>query len=130
MYNPGDLSPLQPLSAMEEIFIQWWKENRVHLLKENPEYQRVLNDYKLKSGSDWLLFALPIVAGTGSFQYLHFRQEFLNYLVASLIAIVCFFLCAWIKALTNGNPSLADIEERLRQQHYEHWKRTGKFPTA
>lgn len=115
---------------MEEEFTRWWKEHRTRLLKDNPEYQRVLNDYKLKGGSDWLLFALPIVAGTASFQYLHFKQEFLNYLMASLIAIACFFLCAWIKALMNGNTSLADIEEQLRQQHYEHWKRTGKFPAT
>ena len=44
-------------------FERYWTENREKILNANSEYRKVRDSYKSLSGADYLLYAIPVVAG-------------------------------------------------------------------
>ena len=44
-------------------FERYWTENREKILNANSEYIKVRDSYKSLSGADYLLYAIPVVAG-------------------------------------------------------------------
>ena len=44
----------------KQEFETFWKANRERILMSSDEYIKATSSYKLSSGADWLLFAIPI----------------------------------------------------------------------
>ena len=103
----------------EEEFNSWWKENRRELLRADKEYTERENSYKIKSGADLLLFAIPVVAGIMFLESGLVKHEMLNWLCAAGVVIVTFLISAFIKSQMIPGDSLYDFEQRLRQQFHD-----------
>ena len=103
----------------EQEFKKYWQENKQRILENMPEYQRVQDSYRMKSGIDWLWFLLPAISGIAAMHYFTFKHEILTWVVSALVTIVCFFLCVWIKSLLSGTRSLHDIEQEAKEKHHQ-----------
>ncbi|MBR0489151.1 MAG: hypothetical protein IJJ68_02985 [Prevotella sp.] len=103
----------------EQEFEKIWRENRRNLLQNDAEWRQLQESYKMSSGADWLLFAIPVVAGIASFNYIPLTSEILKWLVSVAITIVCFALCVWIKTLISGTKSADEIERRIKEEFKE-----------
>ena len=77
----------------------------------------------MKSGADWLLFGIPVVAGIVSMQYIPLQHELLRWVASILITIVVFALCVYVKSLTNPHRAIEDIENDVKRRAYEHFGR-------
>ena len=44
----------------EKEFEEYWKANRESILSKDEEYRRAKENFKMSSGSDMLLFGIPI----------------------------------------------------------------------
>ena len=110
-----------------EEFDDWWTANKTWVLMEDREYREAVETYKMKSGADWLLFGIPLVAGIVSLNYLPIAHEILKFLAAVAITIVVSVVCVYIKSLTNPHRAIADIENDVRQRTFEEYNKTGKF---
>ena len=100
----------------ETSFEQYWQENRQRLLRQNREYNETLESYKMHSGADWLLFAIPVVAALLVFDWHPFASELLCWIVSALVAIVCFALCVAVKSYTSHARPLSEIEAEVKEQ--------------
>ena len=98
-------------------FERWWKDNKDDILHNDADYQRVLNSYKIKSGADLLLFAIPVVSGIVSMKYIPVDNELIKWLISAVITILIFLLCVWVKSTTIHGETLSDIEERLKGKY-------------
>ena len=109
-------------------FEQYWLKNRQRLLNENQEYREAIEGYKMKSGADWLLFAMPVVAALLVFDWNPFGRELLNWIISALVAIICFAACVAVKSwlsvaacvavkswLSGGRP-ISEIEADIKEQ--------------
>ncbi|MCR5130867.1 MAG: hypothetical protein K6C10_05330 [Prevotella sp.] len=100
----------------ENNFEQYWLEHRQQLLNQNQEYRETLESYKMHSGADWLLFALPVVAALLVFDWHPFANELLCWVVSALVAIVCFALCVAVKSYLSNTRPLSEIEAEIKEQ--------------
>lgn len=100
----------------ETSFEQYWQANRQQLLNQNREYKETLESYKMHSGADWLLFAIPVVAALLVFDWHPFASELLCWIVSALVAIVCFALCVAVKSYTSHARPLSEIEAEVKEQ--------------
>ena len=100
-------------------FEQYWREHREEVLSQREEYRRASENFKMKSGADWLLFAIPVVAGVISFDYIPFERELLKWLCCAVATVICFVVCIWIKSIIAGGPSPGEIEQKLKAEHRE-----------
>jgi ribosomal protein S18 acetylase RimI-like enzyme len=91
----------------EEQFNKWWKDNRHRLLHEDKEYAERENSYKIKSGADLLLFAIPALAGIIFLESGLVKHEMLNWLCAAIVVIVTFLISAFIKSMRGSDPNAA-----------------------
>jgi hypothetical protein len=107
----------------EKEFEQLWKKNKEQLLLSDQEYMKAKEEYKMKSGADWLLFAIPVVAGIVSMDYINIERELLKWLVSAGITIITFIICVWVKSLLTDTTSLSEIEERVKQRYRESIKK-------
>ena len=97
-------------------FEQYWTVNRERLLNANREYREAIDSYKMHSGADWLLFALPVVAAILVFDCSPFGRELLNWILSALVAIVSFAVCVAVKSWLSGTRPLSEIEEDVKKQ--------------
>ena len=97
-------------------FEAYWQAHRKSLLEADDEYKNALQGYKLTSGADWLLFALPVVVAIVVLDFSPFQGEFLNWAAGALAAIVTFVACVAIKTATSGTRSLGDIEADVKRR--------------
>ena len=109
---------------MNKEFEEYWKLNRDRLLREDAEYKAALESYGMKSGADWLLFGIPVVAGIVSMQTLPLRHELLRFAVSVIITIVAFVISVYIKSLTNPHRSLSEIEKDVYEKTLKNWNDT------
>ncbi|MBR5652860.1 MAG: hypothetical protein IKS64_03915 [Muribaculaceae bacterium] len=98
---------------------QAWMRERKRLLAENKEYQQTLEGYKMKSGADWLLFAIPVVAGIVSYNYIPIANELLRWLATVGVTIVVFAICVFIKSTTIPGRTLEEIEKDVKEQYLQ-----------
>ena len=103
----------------EKEFNDWWKENRRDILQADKYYKERENSYKIKSGADLLLFAIPVVAGIVFLESGLVKHEMLNWLASAAVVIVTFLVSAFIKSQMIPGDSLYDIEQRIRQQLHD-----------
>jgi len=97
-------------------FEEYWRTNKERLLSEDAEYKELKNSYRMTSGADWLLYAIPVVAGLAFMNYCNVSRELLKWLLSAVVTVVCFVLCVFVKSLITSAPSLDDIEKRVKQQ--------------
>jgi|LAHS01.1.fsa_nt_gb Sec-independent protein secretion pathway component TatC len=97
-------------------FETYWLENRKQILESNPEYKRIINSYKMSSGADWLLFAIPVVGAIMVMNYRPFSKELLNYLLSAVVAIVLFGLSVWVKSLITNSRPLSEVEAEIKEK--------------
>lgn len=104
----------------EKEFEQYWLEHRTAILSQDGEYQDAKRNLGMRSGADWLLFALPAGVGILCVNNLPIASEILRWAGSAVATIVAFAGCVWVKSLLTGDRSLDEIEaelkERLRQQ--------------
>ena len=101
---------------MTDNFNQWWQENRQRVLNENAEYRALKDSYKMKSGTDFLLYALPFVWAVWLLDWAPFHHEWLNWLAAAGIAVLLFVFATWCNTLRAGNRTLSDIEKEVKEK--------------
>ena len=112
---------------MEKDFEVLWKENRKHILESDPEYKKSVESYKMKSGADWLLFGIPVMAAIVILETSPFGRELFNWLAGVAAAVVTFAICVAVKAMITGNRSVSELEEDLKKRCHEHYMKTGKL---
>lgn len=112
---------------MEKDFEVLWKENRKHILESDPEYKKIVESYKMKSGADWLLFGIPVMAAIGILETSPFGRELFNWLAGVAAAVVTFAICVAVKSMITGNRSVSELEEDLKKHCHEHYMKTGKL---
>lgn len=105
----------------DEDFERWWKDNKGDILREDADYQRVQNSYKIKSGADLLLFGIPVVAGIVSIDLIPVESEILRWIISAVITIAVFLVCVWVKSTTIPGETLSEIEERIKKKFREQW---------
>ncbi len=105
-----------------EKFEDYWLQHRNELLKKNAEYCKIKESYKMQSGFDWLLWALPLVAGIVTFNILPIMSEMFKWILSAVIVIAVFVICVWVKSATSGLRSLYDVEKEVKRQAYEKYK--------
>ena len=109
---------------METDFNDYWKIHRDRLLREDPEYSEAIQSYAMKSGADWLLFGLPVVAGIVAMQVLPIAHELLRFALSVVITIIAFAISVYIKSLINPHRSLSDIEKDVKARTLEKWEKS------
>lgn len=98
-------------------FEKYWEENREKILNSNSEYIKARDSYKSMSGADYLLYAIPVVAGIVFMDYCKFiEQELLKWFAGAVVVIICFVLCVWIKVLSTGSNTPLEIEKKIKLQ--------------
>lgn len=106
----------------DDAFELYWQSHRRELLSKNKEYREIEESYKMRTGFDWLLWAVPLVCGILAFKLVAGANEILNWLISAAVVIVTFLLCVWIKAALSGHRSLSEVEEDVKKQAYEEFK--------
>lgn len=105
---------------------QAWMRERKRLLSENKEYQQTLDGYKMKSGADWILFAIPVVAGIVSFNYIPITNELLRWVATVGVTILVFAICVFIKSITIPGRTLEEIEREVKEQFFQQLEKTPR----
>lgn len=102
-------------------FEQFWLEHSAQLLHNDEEYSKATGKYKMTTGADWLLFAIPVAVGVFLKDYLPIANELLNLLACVAAAFLSFLLCVWVKTVISGVPDLSAIEKRVKDEAREKW---------
>lgn len=100
----------------EEEFETYWKVHRDEILSQSEEYRRAKENFKMSSGSDLLLFGIPIVAGIVCMNNIPLGNELLKWLASAVVTIVSFALCVWIKSTVTGSSSPDEVEQKLKER--------------
>ena len=100
----------------EQEFEKYWKENRGRILSNDEEYAKAKNSYKMSSGADWLLFAIPVVAGIIFMNYCPFTRELLKWLASAVVTIITFIICVWIKSMISVEASPEEVEQKIKKK--------------
>ena len=109
---------------MKDDFENYWLTNRQRILAENEEYRKIKESYKMVSGADMLLYAIPFVAAICILEWSPFNGELLNWALAAVVAIVVFVLCTWFKTCTSDIRSLAEVEDEIKEKCRKEYMRT------
>lgn len=100
----------------EEQKEELWLKNKPRLLKEDAEYQEALQAFKMKSGADWLLFAIPVAAGIVFINSVPIHPEWLLWLCTVGVAVVIFAICVFVKSLSLSGKLPTEIEKDIKQR--------------
>lgn len=103
----------------EKEFEEYWLANREKLLEGDAEYRRAKDAFKITSGADWLLYAIPVVVGIAFMSYSGVKNELANWLFGAAITIACFALCVVVKSIITDAPSVDGIEKRVKKAWHD-----------
>ncbi len=106
----------------EEEKEELWLKNKPRLLRENKEYQEALQAFKMKSGADWLLFAIPVAAGIVFINSVPITPEWLLWIATVGVAVVVFAICVFVKSLSLSGRLPTEIEKDIKQQFLKQLK--------
>lgn len=110
-----------------ERFEALWREQGYRLLREDDEYRQLSDSYKLKTGSDFLLFGIPLLVGVVFIDMAPIAHELLRWLACAVVVVVVFVVCAWVKSATSGSKSSAEVEKRVKERCYKRFCETGRL---
>lgn len=103
----------------EKEFDVYWTQNRERILKDNPDYARAKDSFKMKSGADWLLYAIPVVTGILFLENFTYFGELLRWVLSAVVTVVAFVLCVWVKSVTQGSQSPEEVEADIRRMLHD-----------
>jgi len=106
----------------DDAFELHWQSHRRELLSKNKEYREIEESYKMRTGFDGLLWAVPLVCGILAFKLVAGANEILNWLLSAAVVIVTVFLFVCVKTTHSGHRSLSEVEEDVKKQAYEEFK--------
>ena len=110
-----------------ERFERLWSEQGYRLLREDGEYRRLEDSYKLKSGFDFMLFGIPVLVGVVFMDLAPIERELLRWLACAAVVVAAFVVCVWVKSATGGQSSAAEVERRVKERCYRRFAETGKL---
>lgn len=99
----------------EKEFETYWTQNRDKILSANTDYTQAKDSFKMKSGADWLLYAIPVVMGILFLDNFSYGGELLRWVLSAVVTIVCFVVCVWVKSVTTGSKSPEEVEADIKQ---------------
>jgi hypothetical protein len=114
------------METKEQNFEEYWLANKPRLLMEDDEYRKAVGAYQMKTGADWLLFGIPVVAGIVSMQYIPINHELLRWIASIVITILVFVVCVWVKSLSNPHRPISEIEEDVKRKCELRWQRNKR----
>ncbi len=97
-------------------FEKYWQQHRDAILSRNRQYQQAREKYKMNSGADWILFAIPAVSGVIAMNNTHVDNELLRWITSAIITFIVFVVCVWVKGLVSGKSSPDEIERRIKEE--------------
>ena len=103
----------------EKEFETYWAQNRLSILESNADYRQACEELKMRSGADWLLFAIPVAVGVAVMSSLPIEREILKWLIGAAATIVCFAVCVWVKNAISGTRYPNEIEEKIKARKKE-----------
>lgn len=110
-----------------ERFEALWSEQGYRLLREDEEYRRLADSYKMTTGGDFLLFGIPLLVGVVFMDMAPIERELLRWLATAAVVVVAFVLCVWVKSATAGSKSAVEVERRVKERCYERFRETGRL---
>lgn len=110
-----------------ERFEALWREQGYRLLREDEEYRQLSDSYKMTTGADFLLFGIPLLVGVVFMDMAPIEHELLRWLACAAVVVAVFVLCVWIKSVTSGAKSSAEVEKRIKDRCYERFRETGRL---
>ena len=116
------------MESKEQEFERYWQGHKTSILMKDDEYRAAVETYRMRSGSDWLLFGIPVMAGIVSMQFIPIQHELLRWVASILITIVVFVICVYVKSLSNPHRAISDIEADVKKKTYEEYLSTGRLP--
>ena len=116
------------MDTRDPKFEQYWNGHKTSILMKDDEYRAAVETYRMRSGSDWLLFGIPVMAGIVSMQFIPIEHELLRWVASILITIVVFVICVYVKSLSNPHRAISDIEADVKKKAYEEYLSTGRLP--
>lgn len=119
MENKFSTFPDTTFPMTEKEFETYWAQNRATILNGDASYKKAKESYKISSGADWLLYAIPVIAGIVFMDWCPITHELLKWLLSAVVTIVCFALCVWVKSLTSGEASPEEVEKRIKQRLHD-----------
>ncbi len=105
-----------------ERFEEYWRAEGYRLLREDDEYRRLVDSYKVKSGGDIMLFAIPVVVGVAFMELAPIERELLRWIACAAVVVVAFVLCVWAKSAFGGGGSADEVERRVKERCYAKFK--------
>ena len=91
-----------------ERFEALWSEQGYRLLREDEEYRRLADSYKMTTGGDFLLFGIPLLVGVVFMDMAPIERELLR----------------WIACAAK---SAVEVERRVKERCYERFRETGRL---
>lgn len=103
----------------DKEFEIYWLEHREEVLARNKEWLEAKDKYKMRTGADWLLFGIPVVAGLVFLDRCPVKSELLKWLLSAVVIIICFALCVWVWSLLTGARTPDDVERDIKRQLHD-----------
>lgn len=103
----------------DKAFESYWRENKNSLLHQDIEYLSTINSYKMHTGTDLLLYGLPVIIGITFAEYLPITHELLKWVVIVVVTLAAFVVSVYIKSRMAGIKSVSEIERRVKAEAYE-----------
>ena len=70
---------------------------------------------------------IPLLGGVVFMDMVPIEHELLRWLACAAVVVVVFVLCVWIKSVTAGAKSSAEVEKRIKDRCYERFRETGRL---
>lgn len=97
-------------------FESYWQQHKNVILSRNRQYQQAREKYKMNSGADWILFAIPAVSGVIAMNNTRGDNELLRWIISAFVTFAVFVVCVWVKGLMSGKSSPDEIERRIKEE--------------
>lgn len=97
-------------------FENYWQQHKDAILSRNRQYQQAREKYKMNSGADWILFAIPAVSGVITMNNTHVDNKLLKWIISALVTIIVFVACVWVKGMMSGKSSPDEIERHIKEE--------------
>lgn len=99
----------------KEEFETYWQEHRSDILNNNAEWLRAKREFKISSGSDLILYGIPVVVGIVFMNNVKLANELLSWAAGAAVTIACFAICVWLKSIITDTESPDVVEDRIKR---------------
>ena len=108
-------------------FEEYWKKHEQQFITRAPQVlqDERKNNGKMNTAGDWLLFAIPFIAGIGFMNTKLISNEMVNLIVGLVIVVICFALEMLIRPYVTGKRSIADIDQDIKDYFFAVYEKNG-----